>query len=417
MDKISQAVNLMETDQTEKALQLLDEFLNTANDDEKFSIANLYLQWGLIQEASTIIMELLEKYPDEAQLKIMQAEIYTELEQDEQAIQLLDEINEDDEAYLQVLVQLADLFQSQGLYEVAEQKLLKAKQMEPNERIIDFALGELYFSIGEFRKATTYYERVNKYEQEIGTISLSERLAEAYARIGEYETALTYFEQADPDNTDLLFRYGFTAMQAKRNDIAINVLEKVIKEDIYYHSAYYHLAQAYEGEEQTQEAYEAATKGIKVDEFNKELYFYAGKLAHKLGKNEESVQYVQEAIALDQEYKEAILFLIEFFKEQEKYREIVELVSSIKETDAIDPLYDWELARAYNELEEYDYALKHYREAYNSLQHDDDFLKEFGYFLSEEGRIKEAIEVFEAYLKQQPLDDDVSEYITRLKSN
>src|SRR5690606_40982637 len=50
-------------------------------------------------------------------------------------------------------------------------------------------------------------------------------------------------------------------------------------------------------------AYKASLEGIARDEFGKELYLFAGKLAMKLGHTEDGVKYLREAIALDPEYK------------------------------------------------------------------------------------------------------------------
>src|SRR5690625_434731 len=123
-----EAVHLMENNQTEKALALLESFLPSANEEEKYTIAELYMQWGFLKEASAILTELLRMYPDENDIKVMLADIYIELEEDEKAIDLLNDVNKADPAYIQTLIQLADLYQAQGLFEVAEQKLLTAKQ-------------------------------------------------------------------------------------------------------------------------------------------------------------------------------------------------------------------------------------------------------------------------------------------------
>ncbi|SES80448.1 Tetratricopeptide repeat-containing protein [Oceanobacillus limi] len=415
MDTIMRALGLMENNQNEEAIELLEQYIPTANEEEKYTIAELFIQWGLLNEAKEILQDLLQNYPDESDLKIMLADIYIEQENDEEAINLLGNIAEDDEAYTQALIQLADLYQAQGLHEVAEQKLLLAKNKNPNEIIIDFALGELYFFIGESNKSITHYEKVAQQTNEVASISIYERLAEAYASVGEYEAALNYYQKEDHENVDTLFKYGITAFQANRKDIAIHVWEKVIEQDSYYHTAYFQLAKAYEEEELIQEAFDTSQKGIKVDEFNKELYFYTGKLAHKLGHDVESESFVRQAIALDVDYKEAVLFLIELLKEKEKHEEIVELVLETKRTGADDPIYEWEVARAYNEIESFKDALNHYKEAYNSLQHDSDFLKEYGYFLVEEGRKKEATQVFDEYLALQPLDETIREYVERLR--
>ncbi|WP_461179468.1 tetratricopeptide repeat protein [Virgibacillus ainsalahensis] len=410
-----EAVNLVENNQINEAIELLENYLPLADEEEKYTIAELYKQWGFLQESSAILNDLLQQYPEETDIKILLADIYTELEDDETAINLLNEIKDDDPAYIQALIQLADLYQAQGLFEVAEQKLLTAKQYDPNEVVIDFALGELLFSIGEYRKAITYYEKIIPKTKELANVSINDRLAEAHAASGEYELALQFFQDAESENPDSLFKYGFTAYQAERKDIAIKSWEHVIEIDAYYHTVYYQLSKVYEEEGMIKEAYNTARKGLEIDEFNKELYFLAGVLAHQLDEDSESVTLVQEAIALDPDYKEAILFLIELYKTVENFSGIVELILELKNTGADDSVYDWELARAYNELESYEDALNYYKEAYNGLKDDSDFLKEYGYFLVEEGRTEKAIPVFEAYLEQIPMDEETVEFLNRLR--
>lgn len=409
-----EAVHLMENNKTKEAIDLLETHLPTADEDEKFTIAELYIQWGIYPEASYILENLLQQYPDESELRVMLADIYIELDDDETAINLLNDIKTNDPAYIQSMIQLADLYQAQGLFEVAEQKLLAAKQLDPEEVLIDFALGELAFSTGEYQKAITYYERIVPKTNEVANISINDRLAEANAASGEYELALTYYQDIESENPDTLFKYGFTAAHANRNDIAIKAWEHVIELDPHYLSVYYELAKVYETEEQLDDAYETINKGLQLDDFNKELYFYAGNLAHQVNKNEESEKYIREAVAIDPDYKEAILFLIEILKVQDKHDEIRELIVEIKKSGADDPLYDWELARALNEIEFYNDALIQYDEAYNRLNQDSDFLKEYAYFLTEEGKTEKAIGIFQKYLEIQPLDTDVEEYLERL---
>ncbi|MGM8365350.1 tetratricopeptide repeat protein [Virgibacillus sp. W0181] len=415
MDAIMQAQQLMEENNSEEALRLLELHLKKANDEEQFTIAELYLQWGFLQEASNILSALLQRYPDESELKVMLGDIYIELEQDENAIDLLNDIEEKDTAYIQSLLQLADLYQAQGLFEVAEHKLLAAKQLEPDEPIIDFALGELSFSIGKYNNAITFYEKLLPASPIIANVTIVSRLAEAHAAIGNYEEALTYYQKEDIEDPDTLFKYGYTANQANRKDIAIKAWEKVVEIDPHYQSVYYELAKVYKEEGMVNEALTISVKGIENDEFNKELYYFAGVLAHQLNQKDESKTYAYKAIALDPEYKEAILFLIELLKEQDEFEEIRETIELAKESGALDPIYEWELARAYNELENFSKALTCYNEAYPHFKNDAEFLKEFGYFLVEDGKIETAIPILKAYLIEEPLDDEVEAYLERLQ--
>ena len=74
---------------------------------------------------------------------------------------ILNEIHEEDPAFPQALLLLADLYQMQGLYEVSEHKLLKAKEILPDEVLIDFALGELYLEEGKFIEAIKSLQQSN----------------------------------------------------------------------------------------------------------------------------------------------------------------------------------------------------------------------------------------------------------------
>ncbi|WP_053219406.1 tetratricopeptide repeat protein [Virgibacillus senegalensis] len=414
MQEIHEAIKLMEQNKTEEAIERLETYLPLANEEEKYTIGELYMQWGMLEEAKYIFQALSDQYPNEAELKILLAEIHTDLDEDEEAIDVLNRFSPEDEEYMESLVQLADLYQAQGLYEVSEQKLLEAKNFDPSEPVIDFALGELAFSTGEYQKSIPYYEKVAEVQPILGDIEIAARLAEAYAATGEFEKAIDYYQGMESENPDNLFKYGFTAYRAERPDIAIKVWEQLIKSDPYYQSVYLYLAQTYEDEGMLEEAYETAKKGLQADEFNKELYHLAGVLAHKLGHQVEGYKLVEEAVAMDPGFKEAVLFLIETYKEGGDYEAIVELLTGLIDNGEEDANYNWELARAYQETESYQDALIQYQTAYNSFTEDSDFLKEYGYFLVEEGRTQEAKEVFAKYLQLEPSDTEIEEYLSRL---
>ncbi|REJ09719.1 tetratricopeptide repeat protein [Halobacillus trueperi] len=415
MEEIQKAIRQMEAHKTEDAIKTLTQYLPEADEEERFTIAELYMQWGMLEEAKMVLHELIQRYPKEQELKVMMAEIHIDLDEDDEAIELLDQFGPEDEDYLQALVQLADLYQAQGLFEVAEQKLLMAKQVEPNSAIIDFALGELAFSNGEYSKSIPYYENAMHHQPVIGDIEVATRLAEAYAANGEFEQALEYFQKVEEDNPDVMFRYGFVAYQANRNDIAIHVWEELIEKDPYFQSVYPHLAQAYDSEGMPKEALEMAKKGLAKDEFNKELYHLAGTLSHRQGNKEEGYEWMREAVALDPGYKEAILFLIENYKADDMNDKIIDLINELISMGEEDPNYLWELAQAYEEEERFKEAYEQYQQAYPSLKEDTDFLKSYGYFLVEEGRMSEARQIFEEYLAIDPTDTEIEDFVERLK--
>ncbi|MYL32755.1 tetratricopeptide repeat protein [Pontibacillus yanchengensis] len=417
MQGLEQAIQLMNSGKSDQAIERLRTELSRANDEEKFTIAEMFLQWGMTDDAEEILHELNQRYPGEHEITLLLAEIYVDQEKDELAIDLLNKVPEDDDEYMSALVQLADLYQAQGLFEVAEQKLLTAKNISPAEPVLDFALGELAFSTGEYQKCIPYYEKAMRRNQQMGETEIPLRLAESYAILGDFQQSLDYFQATDDYTPDVLFRYGFTAYQANRIDIAMRVWKKLIEEDPFYQSAYPLLAEAQESEGLIQEAYETAHKGLKKDEFNKDLFVQAGKLAFRIENKQEGYQLIRQAISLDPGDKEAAIFLVERLKEDGDFEAIKDLLEHLIEMKEEEPLYKWELARANNELEYFKEALNDYQEAYNAFKDDSDFLKEYGYFLVEEGRVNEAHDVLSKYLGIDPTDEEVQEYMSRLQTN
>lgn len=414
MNNIERAYELMKNNEYDLAIDVLNKALVTATADKKFTIAEIYKTWGFLDEAKQLLLDLHEEFPDESEIIISLTQIYIEQENDEQAMHLLNQIKESDPYYLEALIQQADLYEVQGLYEVSEAKLLEAKQLAPDEIVIDFALGELLFSIGKYERSIIYYERVLTIKEVFNDVSIHLRLAEAYAGVGKYEKSLQFYYLVDADDPNTLFKHGLTAFYADERQIAIQQWKQLLDKDKYYHSAYVYLVKAYQEEGLLKEAFEVATDGLHIDTYNKELYYLTGQIAHQLGQTEQGIQYISEAIALDPEYKEAVLFLVNYYKELHQYEQIIDLLHDLNEMGAREPLYDWELAKAFIELEKYDLAMSYYEKAYPLLEHESRFLQEYAYFLVEEGNIKDAIKIFQQYLAIEEDDYDTASYVERL---
>ncbi|MFC4322664.1 tetratricopeptide repeat protein [Litchfieldia salsa] len=417
MSKLADAIELVENGEPEKGLQYIKEIKAQCTDDEKYELAESYLKWGLVEEAKEIVQELLFLYPDEGDLLILMAEILIDMDEEEEAISFLEDISETDAVYVEALILQADLYQMQGLHEVSEQKLLIAKRKMPKESILDFALAELYSSQGEYKKSISYYESVLSEEEIVAGVNVNARLAESLSTMGEFEASLPYFQKAISKGEDIntLFNYGFTSLQAGYHITAIETFSRLKELDPEYLSLYLHLAKAYEQEEMIKESYETVSEGILIDNLNKELHFYAGKLAIKLGDSLSIEKHLREAIAIDPGYIEAIITINKFFINEQRYEDVVECLQEVMNYGEYDPQFEWDLAHAKNKLEEYSDALNHYRLAYTSFKETEDFLREYGYFLLEDGHRDDAISIFKDLLKIDPTNYEIEELILNLE--
>jgi tetratricopeptide (TPR) repeat protein len=417
MKQIEEIVRLVENGEVEKGLSLVSKVKSNCSDDDKYMLAEYLFSWGILDEARAILEELSCRYPDEGDVLLFLAEVYTELDEEEKAIDILAEIDEEDPSYPRACLLAADLYQMQGLDEVSERKLWNAYEKMPDEPIIQFALGEFYLTKGEYQKSVEFYKKVLTKEKSIAGTHIPQRLAEALSLLGEFEEALPYYEEALKEKLEIhtLFGYGFTAFQAGYYQTAITKLKELKELDPEYMALYLYLAKAYEHEGDLQKSYETAKEGLKMDEWNKELLLYAGKIALKLGFKDKAEEYLRAAVNVDSGYLEALLTLTKFLLHEERYEDVIECLEEAMKQGEYDPQFEWDLARAKHQLEMYSDALKHYQEAYTFFKSEVEFLEEYGYFLIEEGDRKQAKQRFTEILQLDPTHTEAAEMVMQLE--
>ncbi|MEK5523318.1 hypothetical protein B5V89_08025 [Heyndrickxia sporothermodurans] len=420
MKNIQQIIQFLEKGELERAKESISKVKSSGSHEDIFLLAEELLQLGFLNEAKDLYEYLLALYPNEGELKVTLAEILIEMDNEEEAISYLDSVNETDPDFPRSLLILADLYQMQGLTEVSEYKLLQAKEILPNEPIVDFALAELYASLGRNIEAIKFYEEliVSGNDTFVG-VNVHSRIGEALSAAGKFEEALPYFEQGLEENNDIntLFGYAFTAYQAGFYKKGIELFNKLKAIDPEYHSLYLYLAKCYESEEELPNSLQAVKEGIAVDEYNKELFQFGGKLALKMGKEELAETYFRNALALDPGYIDAALTLNKLFLHQNRYEDVIDLTLQMDKEGDMDPQLHWDVAISFQNLEKFHDALNHYQQAYNDLKNNPEFLADYGYFLIEDGKRVEAISIFRSLVHEDPLNEEWTSLLERLENN
>ncbi len=412
MELANKMLHALEHEDMALAKKYFDEVVQAGTDEEQYYLAEELFTLGFLDETEDLYELLLAKYKDEGELLVRAAEVALEKDDIDSAQDYLEKVNKEDEAYIESLLVLADLYQMQGLFEVSEQKLLEAKQMAPNEPIINFALGEYYLSQARFASAVQSYQTAVEAGLTIisnGAVSVYERIAEAFAASGAFEEALSYYERAleDKESVDTLFGMGLTAYQAKDYTKAIHALEHLREHDPSYTTLYSYLAKSYEENGEPEKAIAVLRDGLTQDEFNKEMFLEAGKLAVTLRLPEEAEEFYRQAIVLDEEYSEAIMQLNKLLLAKEDYEGVIELVEGLGEEVISEPQIFWDVSVAYQETEQYNKAKANYELAYSHFTNNPTFLKEYGLFLREEGEYAKSQEVFRNYLELEPEDTEI----------
>lgn len=383
------------------------------DDETLYLLGNTLLQLGFLQETKRVFNHLLDIHPNDDELKIYLAEIEIEDGNELEALDLLHSIDKTSQSYPQSLLVQADYYHLNGLPEVSVQKLKEAESFVPEEPIVQFALAEVYFTIADFKHAIEYYEKLLEanIEEVAGTL-ISARLGNANLMTGNYQEAANYFSEAlsFKDDPEIFYQLGFVYLQQEEYVQVIDSLMQAKTLDPSLLAVYLLLAEAYEKLNQLEKALEAAEEGIAINEMNAELFLIAAELAVKLKNFDLADKYYRDAVALEPENESTILKYAFYLNYIESFDEVIELFDQLPPAMQQDPDAMWLLANANNGIEEYDKARDLFNQAYHYLNDRLDFLKDFAFFLREDGQRKKLREVLEQYmsLASEPDDDILS---------
>ncbi|MEJ1320789.1 tetratricopeptide repeat protein [Latilactobacillus sakei] len=410
MTNSEQMLSALEDNDLKQADELFQKALKEDDPETLYSLAEELYAMGFLEQASTIYQQLLAQFPDEDQIRTTLADIAVSNGQYDDALNLLTDITPESNAYAESLLTAADVYQTMGLPEVSEQKLLTALRLYPDEPVMQFALAELYFEMGEYGKAANYYEAlIDQDVLELGQVNIQKRLATSYADSGAFEEALQIYEIMTVEflTEDDQFQMGFLYLQIKDYQKAIEILTKLQLADPQYTSLYVYLATAQEAQNELQEALTTVQTGIGYDMYSEVLYQKGSDLALQLGDDQVAEQMLNKALEINPDNMGEISALSQVYRRQNRHAENVAFVQeAIANHKPTAELY-WSLAQSQFALEAFDDARENYLLAYPELKDNPEFLHDLILFFQEMAQVPELLAALKQYLQLVPNDLDM----------
>lgn len=420
MSYSEQMLAALEQGHMEESRNLFQSVLKHDDDETKFNLAGELYALGFTGQAKRLYQELMGKYPDEDELKTALADIAVGDGDTDEALNLLAKVEPDSDAYPQALLAEADVYQTQGLYEVAEQKLLEAQRLVPDEPVVTFALGELYFAWGRDDQAgLAYAQLINSGVDELAHVNVKARYAASLAHLGQYEDAVAVYEdvgQAALDQASQL-QLGSLYRQLDQPQDAITALSGLIDGDPTYANAYLPLALAQQQAGDEAAALTTVQKGIAQDATNAELFALGASLAIKEEAFDLAETYLKKARAIDPENQAVALSWSNLLLAQHKDEENVAFLAALDKSDEVDPQIYWNLAKSYDRLDEVAKARENYLLAFNALQDSPAFLRDIIDFFQSTGATAELKAALTRYLKLVPDDADMQDRLDELTAD
>ncbi|WP_231884648.1 tetratricopeptide repeat protein [Exiguobacterium sp. KKBO11] len=406
----------LEHGHTSEALAALEKLEKTGTDEDRLAVADLYIELGLSDRAVDLLAPLYVEYAGNAGVALLLAECYIDLDREEEAISVLEQVDTSDMEYgPRSLVLLADLYQSQGLDEVALAKLKEARNLAPDEPLLAYGLAELYMTLGAFDQAVPLFAEIAERPELRAELPLDALYAESLAMTGQFEDAIPLYERAVAERSDLhtLFGLAMTAHRVGQHQKAVETFQQLIAQDPDYTSAYVPYAESQAELGLTKEALNVIKQGMERDDYNDELRTMEALFLLKLGDRAGSVQALREALALNPESIVAAERLLSLLAEDEDHEAMIETISAIEE-HVTAPILTWYRARALYALEEYTQAMENYAIVEGAFTEDALFLKEYGFALVEEGRREEGQRLLRRAAKLTPEDNELVDYVERM---
>ena len=410
MSNSEKALEALQNNDLDEYQKNLKNALDQDNDDMLFSLAEELYSLGFSDDALKIYRQLLKKYPDEDEIRTYIADILIAKDDTDGALEVLNEIKPDSSYYINALLVEADLYQTQDLFVVSEHKLIEAEKLAPDEPIVKFAVAELYYSEGKYESAIKLYLNLIKQGQlSISNVNLVERLGVSYAHVGNFENAIGYLEQIKPiDMTpDVLFETGFTYLQLGNYAKSIEIFEMLRDTDNQYASLYIYLGEAFEKDNKPEDALRTYQEGLSVDEYNVILYLKAADIAARLGKMDLTVKYLEKGNQVNPDNREVVTKLSEIYVKDGQFEKDVDFLSDYLSDNNLVPQLYWDLAISYDHMNKIKQASENYQKAAMNLKDNPDFLKNYIFFLRENGKVNESIEFLKQYVNLVPDDDEM----------
>ena len=409
MNNSQQMLQALEEQDLAKAEHYFVKALENDPSDLLYELATYLEGIGFYPQAKEIYLKIVEDFPD---VHLNLAAIASEDGQIEEAFAYLEEIQADSDWYVSALALKADLYQMEGLTDVAREKLLEALTYSEDPLLI-LGLAELDSELENYQEAIQGYAQLDNrsiYEQT--GISTYQRIGFAYAQLGKFETAIEFLEKALELEYDDLTAFELASLYFDREEYQKAVLYfkqlDTISPD--FEGYEYGYSQALHKEHQVQEALRIAKQGLEKNPFETRLLLAASQFSYELHDASGAENYLLTAKEDAEDTEEILLRLATIYLEQERYEDILDLQSEEPEN----LLTKWMIARSYQEMDDLDTAYEHYQELAGDLKDNPEFLEHYIYLLRELGYFEEAKVNAQAYLKLVPDDVQMQELFERL---
>ncbi len=229
-----------------------------------------YIQMGLLEPALELLNEVIEKNPDDVRAKIFKAYVLREMEKDDEALRIVDELlkKEEDEELL----------------------LLKGMILYDNE---------------DYKNAAKYFRRVAEINPE--NIDALYNLASCYDAQEQYDISEKYYRKIlkiNPSDAEAWNNLAVCLIFQGKHEDALKAAEKALSIEEDYDNAWYNKALALYYMERYKDSVAAFKKCVELSD-DSDAWYAMGMAYAQMGQKEEAIRCLREALKRNPEDEDA----------------------------------------------------------------------------------------------------------------
>ncbi|MDR0846837.1 MAG: hypothetical protein LBN08_04935 [Lactobacillales bacterium] len=389
-DALELIAELFEMNETKKAITCAKYFSAKFNDDDfVINVAALVYDFAASQDDYDFALSILEKVEDDA-AEILKVAIYRD----------------------------------QKLYDVALDKIKKIVRNNPTDFYLTFDLATLYFDANDIENAEATLKYLIKLRSQIDRdlfFNVINELVNIYEISKQFEELLA-LDELYPEAAVSDFIKGEASLYQGDADSALKLFKRVEKspdfEGYEESEVYKNIARASVILKDFEIAVKYAKKSINATH---ELYAYEAQeiLASaliSLKRDDEAIDALKASVKNNPNPIFSALALAEILINKRDYQGALATLDCLDGEDKNLPNVFWAKGTIYRHLDEDKRAFTYFKSAYDQLQNEEEFLKEFANFSLKIGERTLAKALFDQYLAINPDDSEAQQVVEDLEA-
>ena len=308
--------------------------------DEFEEIIEYYLEFGKINKAKHALQLGLQQHPTASSLKLLQVEILIFEDDFQKASMIISDLEIIDPLNSEVFIQKANLYSKLNDHNQAIDLLRYALSLTDDLVDVYSLIAMEYMFIENYAMAKKYFKKCLL--EDIEDYMSLQQLVFCYDFLEEYDEAITFLNSYLDRNPYCEVAWYYLGKQYIIKDNlteALRCFDFAIISDETFTGAYFEKAKVLEKLENFQKAIENYKITLTLDDASPLVYLHIGRCFEKMNEDETAEQYYLKAVHEDPQMSKSWMMLSDFHYVRSNYQKALKYITKVIHIEEDNPHY------------------------------------------------------------------------------